>query len=183
MLGENSSFPSTIVGSWLSIPRIHSYWSLHCRASSESDWILSWVKAVFPTTAVEMDGIRVDGGCHFEGRRGHKAYKSPPFIANHNVAADHADSSLEPLPPKQAEATSNPTESKEKALFLVLPGEKSCSSEEPITSFFRSIASVGLSVDQRLSRLNSQSRTTASTVTVTRQLPATPQGCHSMLAI
>ena len=137
----------------------------------------------FATIAVDSSGITLDDGCHFEGRKGQSAYKSPSFMASHKVIEDQADSPLEPVPPKQAEATSKPTASDEKPLFLPnLSGAKFSSSEDPVTSFLRSTASDGLSEDHLFSLLNSQRRTMASAVTVTKQFPATPQGCHNTSA-
>ncbi len=133
--------------------------------------------------AVESDGNRVGEGCHFEGRRGHKAYISPSFMATHSVIADHADSPLDPVPPKQADATSIPISSVEKPLFLpILYVVVSSSCEDAKESFFKSIASEGLSKDHLFVRSSSHTRTAASAVTVTRQLPATPQGCQRTLA-
>lgn len=70
---------------------------------------------------------------------------SPALIAIHKVIADHGDSLLEPVPPKQADATSMPAESEENALFLPRSGVKSSCSEVPSASFLRSMARDGVS--------------------------------------
>ena len=52
------------------------------------------------------------------------------------------------------------------------------STKEPSTSLLRSIERVGSSKDQLSSVDNSHTCTIASRVTVTRQQPLTPRGCH-----
>ena len=84
---------------------------------------------------------------------------------------------------KQAEATFMSKSSGEKALLVDLEAVKSWSSEVPSASFLRSISRVGASKDKRSIVESSHSRTTASSVMVTRQLPLTPRGCHSALTI
>ena len=70
---------------------------------------------------------------------------SPALMAIHSVIADHGASLLEPVPPKQAAATSMPTESEENARFFPRSGSKSSLSEVPSASFLRSMARDGVS--------------------------------------
>ncbi len=109
---------------------------------------------------------------------------SPSFIAIHSVIALHGDSSLDPVPPKQADATFIPIPSTENPrLLFSLFGLKSSFSDEPDANFCRSTSREGLSKDHESLKLISQSRITASSVRVTRQLPSTPYGCHRALTI
>jgi hypothetical protein len=83
------------------------------------------------------------------------------------------------LPGKLADAISMSNKSGENPLFVaVVEAEKSCSRLMPSASFFKSIDVVGESKDHRSEGDTSHTLTTASAVTVTRQEPLTPSGCH-----
>lgn len=97
--------------------------------------------------------------------------------------ATHSVIGFQPPAPfvgKLAAATSISNESGEKALFVVeVEAEKSWSKVVPSASFLRSTEVVGESNDHLSVRTNSHTLTMASAVTVTRQDPLTPSGCHS----
>src|SRR5271168_971769 len=132
--------------------------------------------ATLATIETDNEGIKVGGGDHFSGRSGQSAYTSPSLIAIQRVIGDQPP---DPRPAKQADATSISNESGENPLFVPdTEAPKSWSTEVPSASFLRSMASVGRSKDQQSVVDSSQSRTTASSVTVTRQDPCIPNGCQ-----
>lgn len=89
------------------------------------------------------------------------------------------DHNPEPRAAKAAAATSISNMSAEKARFVPVEAEKSWSTAVPSANFFRSIVRVGASKDHRSDVDNSHRRTTASSVTVTSEVPWTPKGCQA----